>query len=185
MVKKEKSDMIEVAEIIEPSENIASDNEFDLSVLKSDIENAEKEAKEAIQKKLIEQADFQKDTENIQEEAETLESFEEILKEFLEFLFEFPNKYFEKKDISKLDTDFTNDFTDKLIAIIPKNQMEVVKKFIGAGSKAGAAKRLFRISRFIMFVSKELYKRYDEYTEWKKTHKTDKAKKPKLLENKK
>jgi len=176
MVKKENIENTDVVIVSEVSENIADDNQFDLSVLKTDIEKAEKEAKEAIQQELINKANFQKESKILEVQAESIQDFEEEFKDFLEFIFSFLNKYFEKIDVSKLDSEFTSEFTTKLFALIPKEQLDNVKKFIGAGNKTNASKNIFKVMKFIYFISQEIYKRFDEYKLYKKTHNVGKKK---------
>ncbi|GAH57645.1 unnamed protein product, partial [marine sediment metagenome] len=89
MSKKVSKEVIEGTKPLEIDEIIEPKDEFDLSALKSDIANAEKERQELIQEKLIKQADFQKESENFQEKTEKAQNFNEWLVEFLEFLFSF------------------------------------------------------------------------------------------------
>jgi len=170
MVKKEKIESFEVDEVIEPSENIPSDNEFDLSVLKKDLENAEKEAKEAVNRKLIEQANIQQDTENIQQdteniqqETENIQTVNEALKEILEFGFSFVNRRFRKVDVSSFDNKFIDELIEKLMKLIPKDQVKNFHKVIGLTDKTNLSIQLLKIGKFIMFISQELMDRYDEY----------------------
>lgn len=170
MVKKENIDEIEPSNVVELSETIISDEQFDLTVLKSDIENAEREAKDAISQKIIDQANFQQETEIVQQEAEKIQTFKESLNEALEFLFSFVNRKLEKMDVSKFDTKFIDEFVEKLLKTVPKDQMNVVEKFLGAGDKSKASVQIFRIVKLLMFLSQEVYKRFDEYELYRKTH---------------
>ena len=171
MLKKESNVVVSDSEVIDLTENSSSDNEFDLSVLKKDIDNAEKEAKEAINESMINQANLQKDTENIQVETENNLDFSESLVELLEFGFSFLNKKLERVDVSQFDKEFINDFVEKLMKLIPSNQLDKVKNFIGAGNKSNSAKNIFKIFAFLSFISQELYKRFDEYQAFKKVQK--------------
>ncbi|MHA1292222.1 MAG: hypothetical protein ACTSQJ_06090 [Promethearchaeota archaeon] len=170
MSKKEKIENLESNENIDLSETIDSVDEFDLSVLKSDIENAEREAKNAINQKIIDQANFQKETENVQQEIEKIQTFKESVMEALEFLFSFVNRKLEKMDVSKFDSEFIEQFTEKFLKIIPKDQMSNVEEFLGAGDKSKASLQIFRVVKFLMFLSKEIYKRIDEYAIYRETH---------------
>lgn len=177
MVRKDNSENIEPSEALEISEVIEPADNFDISVLKNDIENAEKEAKEAVQDRLIKQADFQKESENLQVETEKVQDFKETLTELLEMVFTPINKSFEKKDISKLDNEFIDKLIDKLMKLIPKEKLHIVEKFIGAGGNAGSSLQILRIFRFISFMFKEIYNRFDEWQVYSKAHDTGKQKK--------
>lgn len=156
MSKKEKVENIEPSNVVELSEIIVSDDEFDLTVLRSDIENAEKEAKNAINQEIIDKATFQQETEKTQ-------TFKESIIEALEFLFSFVNRKLEKRDISKFDIKFIDELTEKILKLIPKDQLVNVEKFLGAGDKSKASVQIFRIVKLLMFISQEIYKRFDEY----------------------
>ena len=158
------SEVLEVSEIIEPSD------EFDLSVLKSDINNAEKKLKDSINQRLIDQANEQKDDENFQEKNEKIQSFDEVVVEFLEFLFSFVNRKLDKMDVSKFDNKFANDLVEKLMPVISKDQMNKLLEYVGAGNKFDSSKRLFRISKLLMFISQEIFSRYDEYNAYREAH---------------
>lgn len=164
MPKKENTEVVDDNEPLEISEIIEPDNEFDLSVLKSDIENAEREAKELLQQELIDRADFQKDSENFQEKNGEPQDFDDWLIEFLEFLFSFVNRSLEKLDVSKLDKEFITEFVENLRKILPKGYIDKIQSVLDTEGKVDSSKRLFRIAKFIMFISREIYKRYDEYS---------------------
>lgn len=177
MPKKENSENLEGSKFLEVDQIIDPSDEFDLSVLKSDFENAEKEAKETIQENMIEKADFQKDAENLQDEKEMIDDFKEMVIEILEMVFAPINRSFRKKDIDKLDNKFIEKFTDKLIRIIPKDKIDKMEAFIGISDKASKAKTYLRIVRFITFVFKEVFTRFDQYELYRETHETGKTKK--------
>ena len=169
----EGSNELEVDEIIEPT------NEFDLSVLKSDFEKAEKQAKEAFQDDLIRKADSQEKTEyteTVQDEQEKIQDFKETLIELLEMVLIPINKSFEKKDVSQFDAKFIDKLVDKIIKLVPKNKLQIVEQFLGAGNKANSSLQILRIFRFISFVFKESYTRFDEWQVYKETHSTGKEK---------
>ena len=168
MSKKESLPTLEASNVVDLTESKETENEFDLSVLKDDIEHQAKEAKEAIQQGLINQANLQKDAEIIPETAESNADFAESLEGLLEFAFSFLNKKLERVDVSQFDKNFINDFVEKLMKLIPNDQMDKIKKFIGAGNKSNSAKNVFKIFAFLSFISQELYKRYDEYQTYKK-----------------
>ena len=177
MSKKESLPTLEASNVVDLSESKDSPNEFDLSVLKSDIENQEKEVKEAIQQDLINKANLQKDTEIIPVNAENNADFAESLSGLLEFAFSFLNKKLERVEVSQFDKQFINDFIEKLLKLIPNDQMSKIKNFIGAGNKSNSAKNIFKIFAFLSFISQELYKRFDEYQAFKKLQKVESANK--------
>ena len=163
----EGSNELEIDEIIEPT------NEFDLSVLKSDFEKAEKQAKEAFQDNLIQKADSQEkteSTENIQETEEMVQDFKELLVEVLETVVIPVNKSFRKKDVSQFDAQFIDKLVDKITKIIPKDKMDKVEQYIGITDKKSKAIVYFRIFRFISFVFKEVFTRLDEYQVYREAH---------------
>ena len=163
----EGSNELEVDQIIEPT------NEFDLSVLKSDFDKAEKQAKEAFQDDQIRKADSQEkteSTENFQEMEEMVQDFRELLVEILETVAIPVNKSFRKKDISQFDTKFIDKLVDKITKIIPKDKMDKVEQFIGITDKKSKAIVYFRIFRFISFVFKEVFTRIDEYQVYREAH---------------
>lgn len=163
MSKKDKTEVVDDSEPLEVSEIIQPDGEFDLSVLKSDIENAEREAKDLLQQELIDKADFQRDSENFQEKSEKSQEFDDWLIEFLEFLCSFVNRKLEKIDVSRLDKEFITGFVEKLRKILPKEYIDKIQTVLDTEGKIDSSKRLIRVAKFIMFVSQEVYKRIDEY----------------------
>jgi seryl-tRNA synthetase len=176
MSKKENDESLEVSQGLEVSETIVSDDQFDLTVLKKDIENHEREVKNAVNQTIIDKANFQQETENLQQESERLETFQDAIKELLEFIFSFVNRPLERVDVSKFDAKFTDELTEKIMKLVPKDQMDVVQKFVGLGNKSNSAIQVLKIMKFFMFLSQELFKRFDEYNMYRKTHDKPKMK---------
>lgn len=161
-------------------DSLPNDDEFDLSVLEADIKEAEKEAKDQYTQRLIEQANIQKEKENLPEAQETPQDFKENLRELLDFMFSFINDELQKYDVSSFDASFIDQFIEKLIDVFPKETMARLQNVIKIGNKSKAGIKLMKAFKFISFITKEAYKRVDEYRVFKKVHKVDEQQK--LLE---
>jgi len=170
MVKTENNPNIQPTEVIEVPEIVVSNDQFDLTVLKTDLENAEREAKAAINQNIIDQANIQKDAENLQKNIENFQSINEAFKELLEFGFSFLNKSLEKVDVSTFDSKFIDEFMERLMKVIPKDQVKNFQRIIGLTDKTNTSIQLLKIGKFLMFVIQELYTRFDEYRLYRKLH---------------
>jgi len=170
MSKKVSKKEVEGAEPLEIDEIIEPKDEFDLSILQSDIAEAEKERQELIKQQIMDQANFQKESENFREKTEKAQSFNDWLVEFIEFLFSFVNRKLAKVDVSKFDNEFVSEFVDKLTGVVPKDRIREFEAIISVEGKMDSTKRLFRISKLIMFISQEIYERWDQYVMYRKVH---------------
>lgn len=169
MVRKEKLDDIGKKEAIELIETTPSSDEFDLSVLESDIKDAEKEARDLRNQVLIKQADIQKGSETDEVDIEKIQDFNEFLQEAVEFFLEFANKPLKKIGITPFKETFVKKFIKKLLDMLPTDYVSKIKASVEITDKTKKGFRLFKIFRFMTFITKELSKRYDEYQAYLET----------------
>ena len=163
MVRKESLESLEGKEVVEITENGSNDNEFDLSVLKVDIENQEKEAQNLRNQELIKKADLQKTSETEQESTEKIQDINEIFQEVMEFILEFVNKPLKKIGITTFDEKFIEKFIKRLMDVIPKDIVSKIKDSVNVSKSGKHGIRLIKVFKFITFITKEMSKRYDEY----------------------
>ena len=175
MVKKESISEQEKKEAIELTENIPNSNEFDLEVLKIDIENQQDEIKELRNQELIDKANFQKTAETEKVETEKFQDFNEGIQEILQFIFRFVNNPLKKIGITPFDKAFIQDLIERFTDMLPKEAMVKIKQTLGAGVETKAGFRLMKVFKFLTFITEALFSRIDEYKEYKKVQEVDKG----------